>query len=882
MSNRSCSVELVETTEEVVVTEESLPAEDLTVIQVPAQTPIHKLLETVGKEGNQEGDDGFSCEACLALFQQQNDPNNILVTSFILDFPTSVGVLQRALFSLPFGLMIGRSSIPSAGIGVLNFGPTVSPGMHFGPLEGEMTTRENAMTSAFSWEICKGKDQYEYIDAAKETHSNWMRYVNYARNKDEANLLAVQYKGSILFHCSRAIQAGEELMVWPSNKLENHFSDAWAHRWFVKLNTPESTIPGTSQIFLCSQCHLSFTTEAFLQRHTEYCHSQPKPAEVTNDENQASNADPISVVVVSVDSVESKKCDECGKIFKQITHLRRHKRVVHSVNRPYCCSDCKRSFSQASSFIRHQLSHRKQTVTQNIVLIEKSPIKKSEVPNTSSPAPSDGAEELDVGDELQEVSNVTENMTVATAGAEASQPSVTEATSCTNEAPIKKPRVTEKKTLRPYVCTFCQKCFRQYNDLNRHLQRHLNQKVKKIEEPDDSAAMPFGCAECSVNFSSVESLQQHINEYHSEVSAGENPQDELPVPLQRPQRSAARSRVSALTKLIAPKRRAALSKRVSTEPSASAARKGKSVKFKRFSCNRCKQTYGNPEDLKAHKCTMKQLKCVKCGVTFRKIGFLKRHEQKVHIEGKSYSCDSCSKVFFTSANLKQHQKNNSCMKYHHASEHFPCSFCQFSFTLKRYLHKHIKRHHPVEFVTNYGSGELIGQLEEDKEKEYTCPSCGVNCATAKAFKSHTCFKQVKVLFLCTDCGKGFSSHYSLKQHQRTHTGEKPYRCPHCSKSFSYVGQLNVHLRIHTGEKPYLCTHCGESFRQSGDLKRHERKHTGVRPHTCNECSKSFSRPQSLKAHQMLHLGQRMFKCTQCGKSFSRNYHLRRHHQKMHM
>lgn len=174
----------------------------------PAETPIQKLLDTVGNGDSSEADDGFckeetffppvfvftasliltqsfhiiveecrttnvrqkasssitsflcflplsflDCEECLALFQDQSDPANITGPSFVLDFPTSTGVPQRALLTLPYGLMIGRSSIPSAGIGVLNHGPVVSPGMHFGPYEGEVTTRENAMTSDFSWEV---------------------------------------------------------------------------------------------------------------------------------------------------------------------------------------------------------------------------------------------------------------------------------------------------------------------------------------------------------------------------------------------------------------------------------------------------------------------------------------------------------------------------------------------------------------------------------------------------------------------------------------------------------------------------------------------------------------------------------------------------------
>lgn len=95
----------------------------------------------------------LDCEECLGLFQNQSTSADITGPSFILDFPTSLGIPQRALLTLPHGLVIGRSSIPNAGIGVLNNGPVVSPGMHFGPYEGEFTEKENALTSHFSWEV---------------------------------------------------------------------------------------------------------------------------------------------------------------------------------------------------------------------------------------------------------------------------------------------------------------------------------------------------------------------------------------------------------------------------------------------------------------------------------------------------------------------------------------------------------------------------------------------------------------------------------------------------------------------------------------------------------------------------------------------------------
>uniref|UniRef100_A0A3B5RC94 PR domain containing 9 n=1 Tax=Xiphophorus maculatus TaxID=8083 RepID=A0A3B5RC94_XIPMA len=713
----------------------------------------------------------FQKTECLPLFQDQSNPDDINGPSFILDFPTTMGVPQRALLTLPFGLMIGRSSIPSAGVGVINQGLALSPGMHFGPYEGEVTVKENAITSDFSWEIYKGEDQYEYIDATSDSYSNWMRYVNFARSKDEANLLAVQYKGSILFHCCRAVQTGDELTVWPSSKLRAHLSKDWSDMLSLKMSR----------------------TGSF-----HFPNQSPKN-EAAGEENPGSRDEPPASLVMLVDPVKSKTCDDCGKVFKQTERSNPTEVAqvdVYVETQQLDCSVCGKSF--------------------------------------------------------------------------------------TNEAHLKKHEAAVHEKLRPYVCSVCLKCFGQYNDLARHLQSHQKKnehKEKMDEDSEDAATMPFSCGECAVAFSSVDDLQLHINELHSEESAAETQGSSSAPPVEtkdltlnsaplRPQRLKARSKVSAVTQLVAPKRKAP------NQQEDSVARNAKIKKYKWFSCNLCKQTYGNPDDLKAHKCTSKPLNCGQCSAAFWKSSLLRRHKQMVHGRVKSFRCDSCDKAFSTSAKLRQHQKNKSCQKYHCTSELFPCSFCHFSFTMKSYLIKHIKRHHPRDY------SEGLMDLEE-AEGEYTCADCGTNCADAEALASHTCIRQLKVLYLCTDCGKSFTNHYGLKQHQRIHTGEKPYSCTYCSKSFSYVGQLNVHLRTHTGEKPYLCTHCGESFRQSGDLKRHERKHTGVRPHECTECSKSFSRLQSLKAHLLLHQGQRLFKCSQCGKSFSRNYHLRRHHQKVH-
>ncbi|CAL8283407.1 unnamed protein product [Merluccius merluccius] len=815
MSDRGDVVEWVETTEEVIIIEECL---------LP--------------NGNCSAD----CDECRSLFQEQSSVC-IAGPSFVLDSPTNMAVPQRALLTLPHGLMIGRSSIPNTGLGVMNQGPAVMPGMHFGPYEGEVTSREDAMASRFSWEasLTRGKiykvNYYDYIDAARETHSNWMRYVNCARNQEETNLLAVQYKGSILFHCCRTIHPGDELVVWPSGGLLSRLSEAWNHIWLMKLPPIESNPGIASQTFLCSHCPLSFTTETYRQRHVEHFHTQsknecaPPGAEAAEPQDQNNvpaediatpvTTNPVDKLIV-VDTFEAKTCSECGKIFKHMHHLKRHMLSVHSNKRPYCCPLCRRSFSQASGLLRHQMY-------------------------------------------------------------------------------LEKHKTRVHGNLRPYVCTLCRKTFSQLHDLARHLKSH---QAKDKSEKACTVLMQDGEESSDVPTDESQDQDTEDRDLAAEPSAPKIAEPPKEPVYQRPQRLGVRSKISAITKLIAPKRRTPVNKRKSQSPArvvpesreesdvSASTQEGQarmSANGGTYSCAHCKLKYESDEALKEHACAVAPHRCGHCGATFKKAGFLKRHERTAHVHAKSYTCSVCGKAFGKLFNLKQHQKIKNCDKHHCTSEIFSCAYCPFSFTIRSYLCKHVRRHHPLEYLSLSESERLADGPEDhgDEEEEkaaagevHICKKCGKKYANAKNYTVHRCCQQA-ILYLCTDCGKGFPNCYSLKQHQRVHTGVRPHGCPHCHKTFVHMGQLNVHLRTHTGEKPYLCTHCGESFRQSGDLKRHESKHTGVRPHICSECFKCFSRPQSLRAHQMLHLGQRMFKCNECGKSFSRNYHLRTHQQKMH-
>lgn len=65
---------------------------------------------------------------------------------------------------------------------------------------------------------------------------HFLRYVNCARNEGEQNLMAFRYQGGILYRCCRAVDPGQELLVWYEEEYAKDLGHTFDCLWNKKYS----------------------------------------------------------------------------------------------------------------------------------------------------------------------------------------------------------------------------------------------------------------------------------------------------------------------------------------------------------------------------------------------------------------------------------------------------------------------------------------------------------------------------------------------------------------------------------------------------------------------------------------------------------------------
>ncbi|XP_072911938.1 PR domain zinc finger protein 1a isoform X1 [Hemitrygon akajei] len=134
--------------------------------------------------------------------------------------PTADDCLTHAQATLPRNLKFKFAHGSSEVIGVLS-AEYIPKGTRFGPLVGEIYTSETVPKNAnrkYFWRVYSNGDLHHFVDGFDESKSNWMRYVNPTRSKQEQCLAACQNGMDIYFYTVKPILANEELLVWYSSE----------------------------------------------------------------------------------------------------------------------------------------------------------------------------------------------------------------------------------------------------------------------------------------------------------------------------------------------------------------------------------------------------------------------------------------------------------------------------------------------------------------------------------------------------------------------------------------------------------------------------------------------------------------------------------------
>ncbi|CAL8296663.1 unnamed protein product [Arctogadus glacialis] len=214
--------------------------------------------------------------------------------------------------------------------------------------------------------------------------------------------------------------------------------------------------------------------------------------------------------------------------------------------------------------------------------------------------------------------------------------------------------------------------------------------------------------------------------------------------------------------------------------------------------------------------------CNLCSKTFPASSKLQRHMMS-HTDQRPFRCQMCEKSFRQKTHLRVHSRTHLWSKYHR----------QRSFYISR----------PPSRTAGYSTKPAVDvlypktcvQIDAFDKKSMTHAFPKVNRIQTLALPNvenssrdlmpSTSYMNSTVNATVTS--KGLLKKAHTYKCARIRNGSQ-HRCLLCLKCFPSPSKLRRHEMVHTGLKPFQCLVCGKRFRQSPHLKVHERTHSEER------------------------------------------------------